>query len=137
MELTDFQNNFSQTLRGFLGVVEIDEPIFSRTSFSQRGQFNTRLRFYTGDILVVRANVETSASFPQFRSYTFQFMSADEEIYWRYDRNFHHPEIATSPHHKHTWINGEEHIQDSTIVENGEPRLGRIFQEIDELLRTG
>ena len=33
--------------------------------------------------------------------YRYHFMNDDDQLIFRYDNAFHHPEISTFPHHKH------------------------------------
>ena len=58
--------------------------------------------------------------------YSYHFMSSSDEIIFRYDNAYHHPEIKTFPHHKHLPEN---------IKESNEPELIDILIEISEILK--
>ena len=58
--------------------------------------------------------------------YSYHYMGSLGKIIFRYDNAYHHPEIKTFPHHKHT-KNG--------IVESQELELIDVLNEISEIYR--
>ncbi|GHB57376.1 toxin-antitoxin system TumE family protein [Persicitalea jodogahamensis] len=62
---------------------------------------------------------------PTKRKYSFQWMKPDYKLLVRWDNAFHHPHIATHPHHNH--VNEEKNI-----LESPEMTLMMVLQEIDD-----
>ena len=54
-------------------------------------------------------------------------MSSSDEMIFRYNNAYHHPEIETFPHHKH--LSG-------SIIKSTEPELIDILIEISAILKT-
>ncbi|OQX99209.1 MAG: hypothetical protein B6I24_03275 [Bacteroidetes bacterium 4572_128] len=53
--------------------------------------------------------------------YSYHYMNSENELIFRYDNAYHHPEIKTFPHHKHT---------KNAIEESSEPEIDNILFEI-------
>ena len=45
--------------------------------------------------------INTDSDYPEWRAYSFHYMTADDTTIFRYDNARHYPEMHTYPHHKH------------------------------------
>ena len=57
------------------------------------------------------------------RMYSYHYQDADNTLIFRYDDTRHHPDLSTSPHHKH---DGSE----ANVVPAAAPDLFRVLREI-------
>jgi len=57
--------------------------------------------------------------------YSYNYMSTSDEMIFRYDNAYHHPEIETFPHHKHL---------PTCIKRSNEPELIDVLIEISKYL---
>lgn len=106
-----------------LGVVDVIEPIGKRLP-NNRAIFRTRILFYDGSYLDFKERVDSNRCYPSILSYSYQYIR-DGHLVFRYDNARHHPEISSSPHHKHVGPEDNERIEASD-----EPSHNQLFIEI-------
>jgi hypothetical protein len=91
----------------------------------REGIIEGRLRFWDGSLLeFVEVLVEHGVILVK-TDYAYHYQSAQNQVVFRYDNAPHHPEIATHPHHKHTF---------KTIEPTAPPHLGSVLTEIDQII---
>jgi hypothetical protein len=62
--------------------------------------------------------------------YSYQYQKEDASLIFRYDNAPHHPEIKSSPHHKHQSC-------DENVVGCQEPDLDSVLLEIEMVIASG
>jgi hypothetical protein len=83
-----------------------------------------------GNILAVREFVKTT-SIVDREMYTYQYMTAENQLIFRYDNTGHHRKLnlSTFPHHKH---DGSE----TNVIASDAPALAEVLQEIGSIDRA-
>jgi len=110
-------------------VVNVESPNIKRLSKGEsRAIVKARLRFFDGSFLDIHERVDTNRCFPEYLTYSYQYIDKSGEQVFRYDAP-HHPEVDTFPHHKHV---GPE--DDERIVASQCPSHSEIFREINQYL---
>ncbi len=92
--------------------------------------YNNNKGFISGNIIFIN---ESKLNFKEVKDiefhkkdkYSYHFMNSSDEIIFRYDNAYHHPEIETFPHHKHLAEN---------IEKSQEPELFDILIEISKII---
>jgi Family of unknown function (DUF6516) len=89
-----------------------------------RGFIHGELTLMNGNILAVREFVKTT-SIVDREMYTYQYMTAENQLIFRYDNTGHHRKLnlSTFPHHKH---DGSE----TNVIASDAPDLAEVLQEI-------
>ena len=83
--------------------------------------------FRNGSHLHFRELVTTEPSV-RLVSYTYQYMSSDESLIFRYDDSNHYPQLPTAPHHKHVGRND--------VIATDAPNLETVLVEIEGVIKT-
>ena len=93
-----------------------------------RGFIHGELRLTSGGTLAVREFVKTT-SIVDREMYTYQYMTAENQLIFRYDNTGHHRKLnlSTFPHHKH---DGSE----TNVIVSAAPNLAEVLQEIADHL---
>ena len=94
---------YIERVRGMLLSVDEAELEYSDPLYEVEGvvKFQASIRFSDGSRLHVRLAVDEIDDFPQRRFYSFQYMTAENALIFRYDNSDYHPELPHAPHHKH------------------------------------
>ena len=93
-----------------------------------RGFVHGELRLTNGNTLAVREFVKTT-SIVDREMYTYQYMTTENQLVFRYDNTGHHRKLnlSTFPHHKH---DGSE----TNVIASAAPNLAEVLQEIADHL---
>ena len=93
-----------------------------------RGFVYGELTLTNGNILAVREFVKTT-SIVDREMYTYQYMTTENQLVFRYDNTGHHRKLnlSTFPHHKH---DGSE----TNVIASAAPNLAEVLQEIADHL---
>ena len=93
-----------------------------------RGFVHGELRLTNGNTLAVREFVKTT-SIVDREMYTYQYMTTENQLVFRYDNTGHHRKLnlSTFPHHKH---DGSE----TNVIASAAPNLAEVRQEIADHL---
>ena len=94
---------------------------------SYEGFFRGDLVFENESVLHFREYVNGRLAEPQLM-YVYQYMTADNQLIFRYDNTEHHQHISTFPHHKHQ---GSE----ENVVAANAPTLAQVLAEIELMVR--
>ncbi len=91
-----------------------------------RGFVHGDLMLTNGNILAVREFVKTT-SIVDREMYTYQYMTAEKQLIFRYDNTGHHGKLnlSTFPHHKHDGI-------ETNVIASEAPGLAEVLQEITD-----
>ena len=101
-----------------------------------RGFIRGEILLVDGSILSVREFVKTT-SIVDREMYTYQYMTANNELIFRYDNTGHHRKLnlPTFPHHKH---DGQRptggHRSETNVLASNAPELAEVLQEIMQLI---
>ena len=104
--------------------VDPDTPFHRVTDFV--GRVEARLYFFDGSYLDVGEMVRIQRGIPINYHYRYHWQRRDGPV-WTYDDAPHHPEVDTSPFHKHRY-------QETLQTVEGHPRI-RLTEAIQEVLR--
>jgi hypothetical protein len=92
------------------------------------GFIRGELIFVDGSTLHVREFVDVEMDVERL-AYAYQYMTADQQLVFRYDNTGHHRrlELSTYPHHKHI---GEE----GQVMDSSAPDLTAVLSELEPLV---
>jgi hypothetical protein len=97
------------------------EELFTAT----RANVRIRLRLPDGSFLEISEALVVEEGVLSWISYRYHWQHANGRLILRYDNAPHHPEVESSPHHKHV---GE------TVVASERPALPVLLAEIQRIL---
>ena len=91
---------------GILRVLsDVGEGIIEWQDFDHARKNSVRLsasiEYYDGSRIRMRLIIDTDSDYPEWRAYSFHYMTVDDTTIFRYDNARHYPEMHTYPHHKH------------------------------------
>jgi Family of unknown function (DUF6516) len=109
-------------------------PIIQRFELETENRTETlgfikgNIYFNNGSLLHIREFVDVETSIDRGK-YTYQYMSKEGELIFRYDNAPHHQKLnlSTFPHHKH------DRFEDK-VVSSDAPLLEEICQEIQQII---
>lgn len=92
------------------------------------GFIRGEIRFCDASVLAVREFVSVETTLDR-DMYSYQYMSAENRLIFRYDNTGHHKKLnlSTYPHHKHE--DSEENV-----IASSAPSLPEVLDEIAELI---
>jgi hypothetical protein len=95
---------------------------------TSEGFIRGEIKFKDGSTLYIREFITVEFSIER-DMYSYQFMSANNQLIFRYDNTGHHRKLnlPNFPHHKH---DGNE----TTIIPSDAPTLKQVLNEITSLL---
>lgn len=113
----------------------VDRSPIIQESFLVYEARNRDRGFIRGEILLIDRSILSVREFVKTTSivdremYTYQYMTADKELIFRYDNTGHHRKLnlPTFPHHKHD-------RSETNVLASNAPELAEILQEIMQLL---
>jgi hypothetical protein len=112
-----------QSLIDQCAIVQESNLVYEARSHD-RGFIHGELTLTNGNILAVREFVKTT-SIVDREMYTYQYMTVENQLIFRYDNTGHHRKLNLSPfpHHKH---DGNE----TNVIASDAPDLAEVLQEI-------
>ena len=107
----------------YSSIIEESTLVYEARS-RDRGFLRGELLLIDGSILFVREFVKTT-SIVDREMYTYQYMTADNKLIFRYDNTGHHRKLnlPTFPHHKHD-------RRETNVIASNAPMLADVIQEI-------
>ena len=108
-------------------IVQESNIVYEVRSYD-RGFVHGELTLTNGNILAVRGFVKTT-SIVDREMYTYQYMTTENQLVFRYDNTGHHRKLnlLTFSHHKH---DGSE----TNVIASAAPNLAEVLQEIADHL---
>ncbi len=86
-------------------LVDVDDGIIERQDFNYANDNSVRLTasiaYHDDSRIRIRLIVNTDSDYPEWYSYSFHYMTAEDATIFRYDNARHYPAMHTFPHHKH------------------------------------
>jgi len=125
MDIAIHLQRVENRLSSRLGVIEVEKLLARRLSGDDtRATINAKLRFYDGSFLDIHEIINTYRSYPEYLSYSYQYMKNDKQVF-RYDNAPHHPKVGTYPDHKHIG-----NYKNERVIDSNRPNYNELFQEI-------
>ena len=109
------------------GIIQESALVCESRSYD-RGFIRGELLWTDGSVLSIREFVKTTPTVYR-EMYAYQYMTADNQLIFRYDNTSHHRKLnlPTFPHHKHD-------RSENNVIASKAPELAEVLQEIAALL---
>ena len=105
----------------------LDEGVIERLDFdyarSNSVRMTASIEYHDGSRIRIRLIINTDSDYPDWRSYSFHYMTAEDTTIFRYDNAIHYPDTHTFPHHKHEGAN-------ERVIDCPQPSIRAIRDEI-------
>ncbi len=123
-------DNYFAEIRNVLSNLAITQrfELETETRTDTLGFIRGNIYFNDGSLLHIREFVDVEISIDRGK-YTYQYMSKEGDLIFRYDNAPHHQKLnlSTFPHHKH------DRIEDNVVASDA-PLLEKICQEIQQII---